>query len=303
MAKVAFSFPILSIQGAAHPGTFKTKMPQASITLEPSRSRVPKIRTLSEDDYTRRIFAKADLLYQSFSAQQRASWRAGIKRRDLTSYTLWMKEALYLGNLGLYLPDRPGPSGGYSPASAIEGVINPSPKTIPHPQWRIRNVGDDCEWRAPGTTCKVYDVCTFLPNPMDFAMYDRQWQRVYQVPDFPCYFTSVLPSPLRDWQLDLQLSPYAEADPDWGPDGIPAGWSISFTLWGRTPPNAPYINFYWTVPNDLGTMSADLLCFNSFPGGFGYRGVTIAKVKPADRRPRPPRKHKPCVPRSDPWPD
>jgi hypothetical protein len=76
----------------------------------------------------------ADTAWLAMTDDEHAIWNAAVTARGISGYDLWMKEALYLCNQGLYLPDGPGPGGGFTPRQAIPGTHIPPPAScLPEP--------------------------------------------------------------------------------------------------------------------------------------------------------------------------
>ena len=70
---------------------------------------------------------ECDRLYMEMQIPVRQVWKEAIKAPNTTAYTLFMKECVSLTTSGLFAPDFPGPSGGYTTGEAIEGDTNPPP--------------------------------------------------------------------------------------------------------------------------------------------------------------------------------
>jgi hypothetical protein len=98
-------------------------------------------------------FQLADALWQTMTEENRELWRAAVKAPQMSGYDVWMKEALYLCNRGINLPDAPGPGGGYSPINAKPGSTPAPASCLPEqPQVGWRCTGDpdwlcqECAW-------------------------------------------------------------------------------------------------------------------------------------------------------------
>ncbi len=119
-------------------------------------------------------FKKCDKKYQQLSLQQRAPWRAAVKKPHISGYNLYMKECVSLLIKEENFPDCPSVSGGYSCMFAQGGETSPPAPIIgqaPPPSEFVCCFPDGFCQVLPPTICLArggephYGLTSCDPNP------------------------------------------------------------------------------------------------------------------------------------------
>jgi len=112
--KAELIFPIATATGNFSNSRLKTTKNGILISTRPRRT--PTKHTLSVRPKTLPCLAHkfADALYQNFSPETKARWRAAAKAPVKSPYDLWMQECLTNFNSGRNAPKTPSISGGFT---------------------------------------------------------------------------------------------------------------------------------------------------------------------------------------------
>ncbi|MBA7699123.1 hypothetical protein ES703_107809 [subsurface metagenome] len=133
MAKINFGPLFFDIRGKFGNYVFKKHPYSDQVVLEPKAlySQDPAKRAAL--NRSQKCFKAADLFWTSNTIAWRKMWCDAVKKKAMTGYLLWMKEALPLLNEGSYAPDVPSISGGYTSYKAKPGWSLSSPCAPPSP--------------------------------------------------------------------------------------------------------------------------------------------------------------------------
>ncbi len=111
MAKVTLAYPITNLSGPFGGGKYRKGSKGSPPILEP---RPPRGRSRKEGEKCAcKAWKYADRLW-TMKAPAEEAWRKALKKSGMSSYDLYMKEALRCANDGNYYPIWPSVSGGYS---------------------------------------------------------------------------------------------------------------------------------------------------------------------------------------------
>jgi len=174
-----------------------------------------------------KLFRLADTFYKAAGPAYYVPWAAALVRPRMSSYDLYMKEALTLMNAGYSAPHWPGPSGGWTTHAAT-----PGPTFYPHP----------CAVPAPGQVVTGWFRWRLLPFPTGglYCNYEHHLEDQLQPEPFPVTFS--LRAGYRYHQGDWML----EAD------DVPTYNDVSVPSW-KTAPTADDVDPIAYITIDTGT--------------------------------------------------
>ncbi len=116
----------------------------------------------------------------------REEWRHAVKKPGLTGYDLWIMEATYLAKLGLYFPEHPSNSGGWSRKAAIPGHTYQPPADCVSAPPQIGNFFKRAWWTLERK--KLHWLAFYGVNPACFPghmIIDETWAYWHYDPKNP----------------------------------------------------------------------------------------------------------------------
>jgi len=191
-------------------------------------------------------YAVADYLWIENLIDRRL-WSRNVKKPGINGYALWIKEATAAARQGLYLPDYPSKSGGYSTDKIVPGhTWQPPADCIKPPSDR---------WDRP---------CGFIPWN-DFQPYPRCYvylsNTITPFPDWTCEYSLARwwhdpQEPLRSIEAQGPGNPLWLVSPDYHGAlkrvlHIQYTWHNGYRL---TYEYAPQPSGYWFIPTDAVTI-------------------------------------------------
>ena len=168
--KINFSPLITRITGPTSSVLFRdSRSPYRYASAGPRLPHQSRLTKPTEEPCQCQSFKKADLIYQMMSTDQRAVWKAAVKKPHTSPYNLFMKEAMSLFVQDKMAPDIPSVSGGFSTRHLIEGDTwhAPDPENKPY------NPDDDDDFNPPWPRGIACPHCTaaYTPKYMFVQMY------------------------------------------------------------------------------------------------------------------------------------
>jgi hypothetical protein len=223
-----------------------------------TRKHNPRPLATEDQNPMQRGFEYCDDIYSNMPEAEKELWRKAVKKRHLTGYQLWMKEALYCEGLKQNLPDAPSASGGFScrevvpgtkrPYAPFKGIAFPLLPSIAYPSKLVPNKVNvpRHSWMEPAfpATGVIQDYSHTHGPPTDF--WPAKWGYPQWLPSIRLRNNELwaqCQSIFSGWYVIIfrQLNPVVS-----GPY-----WEIPFyQMWGGSrPPGCNFLRVDWQIGN------------------------------------------------------
>ena len=112
MAKIELMYPIAKAIGNMGTGRFRDTKNGPTLVPRPERPGTKHTLSVAPTTFDCICWKYADKLYQLFSPEAKAVWRAAVKAKVKSPYDLWMQECMWAFLRGYNAPKTPSISGG-----------------------------------------------------------------------------------------------------------------------------------------------------------------------------------------------
>ena len=123
MAKPWFGFPITQVRGNFGGAIYR--MTKGKPTMSAASHYTPTKHTHKKKPRkcACQAWQKADIEWQRMSENEKANWRAAVKKPGMSGYHLWMSETVWAYNQGISTTGLPSQSGGYRYSHIKKGYV------------------------------------------------------------------------------------------------------------------------------------------------------------------------------------